>query len=324
MAIAGQKFGYIARRIGRLTTLSVGVYLQVVATGCSTPAQPQYDIEAWGLSYQLQVQTSPRPNRIHVLRVDLAAGKAELRAVTAADPDGDGPAEAALTDPRILAADSAVLAFINTNPFDSFPDEAGEKDRGWHAGQAVDITGLAAHGGQVISSADRGRAAVWVDAKGRAHIDVVPADGDVVEGVGGWGVIVKDGEIIPRLVKGKAKLDATNGSEHLNPVTGIGVDKTGQILWLVVVDGRQSGFSEGVSHYGLATILRDLGCWNGALMDGGGSTIMGLSDSAGRVQIANSPSGRTAGLIPKIRPLPIVLTVRRKPVTPNEPHAQDE
>lgn len=324
MAVGRQKSRCFVGRACWLAAVAAGISLQVMAAGCSTPPEPQYELAAWGLEYQLQVQTSPRPNRIHVLRIDLAQGKSEVRVVTAADPDGNDPAEAALTDPRVLAGDAAVLAFINTNPFDSFPDAAGKKDRGWHEGQAVDITGLAAHGGKVISAADRGRAAIWVDHEGRVRIDVLPSDGDVVEGVGGWGVIVQNGEIMPRLVKSKAKLDAAHGSEHLNPVTGIGVDRSGQILWLVVVDGRQTGFSEGVSHYGLAKILHDLGCWSGALMDGGGSSIMGLAGPDGRIQIVSSPSGRTAGLIPKVRPLPVVLTVRRKPVTSDKTHAQHE
>lgn len=326
MAVGKYGFENFARRVCWLMALAMGVYLQLAVAGCAAPNQPEYDLEAWGLEYRLEVVTSPRPNRIHILRVDLAAGKAEVRVVTAADPDGDGPAEAVLTDPRILAGDPAVLAFINTNPFDSFPDAAGEKNRSWFAGQAVDITGLAAHGGQVISTADRGRTAVWVDSEGRAHIEVVPSnDDDVIEGVGGWGVIVQNGEIIPRLVNAKAKTDANpESSIRLNPFTGIGVDKSGQVLWLVVVDGRQQGYSEGVSHYELAAILRDLGCWNGAMMDGGGSTIMGLAGSDGRVHVANSPSGRTADLVTEVRPVPVVLTVQRKAVSSTESPARDE
>lgn len=318
MTIRRQSIECIAGRTCWLTTLAAGLALQVMLAGCTAQAEPQYNLEPWGLEYQMLVQTSPRPNRIHVLRVDLAAGKSEIRVVTAADPDGNGPAEAALTDPRVLASDPALLAFINCNPFDSFPNAAGVKDRGWFEGQAVDITGLAAHDGQMISAADRGRAAIWIDRKGRAHLDVLPPEGEVVDGVGGWGVIVQNGEIMPRLVKNKAKLDAANGSEHLNPVTGIGVDRTGQILWLVVVDGRQKGYSEGVSHYGLAKILHDLGCWNGALMDGGGSSVMGLAGPDGSIHVANSPSGRN------VRPLPVVLTVRSKLVPHDESPALDK
>jgi hypothetical protein len=45
-------------------------------------------------------------------------------------------------------------------------------------------------------------------------------------------------------------------------------------------------------------------------MDGGGSSIMGLVDADGQLQVMNSPSGRLLG-VPLIRPLPTILTIRR-------------
>jgi len=65
----------------------------------------------------------------------------------------------------------------------------------------------------------------------------------------------------------------------------------------------------------LGSVLRDLGCWNATNMDGGGSSIMGLAGPDGRLQIVNSPSDRILGVLPKIRPLPMVLTIRKKPVS---------
>ena len=261
-------------------------------------AKPGYDLKRIGVEYRFQEQTAPRPNRVHVLRVDLAVGRVKPAAAIAVDPDGDGPAEAALTDPRKLAGDKRTVVFINTNPWDSFPDAGGKKNRNWYEGQPVDITGLAASGSQVRSRAGDGCVGIWVDHGGSVHMgDALPAD-DIVEGVAGWYQIVKDGVVIPQQ------------SEALNPLTGIGVDRSGRILWLVVVDGRQPGYSEGMSHYELACLLRDLGCWHGALMDGGGSSIMGVLGSDGEMHVVNSPSDRFLG-VSRVRPLPMVLTIRK-------------
>ena len=83
-------------------------------------------------------------------------------------------------------------------------------------------------------------------------------------------------------------------------------------MWLVVVDGRQARYSEGMSLYELGEIMLGLGCWNAVNMDGGGSSIMGLVDPDGQLRVMNSPSGRHLGA-PKIRPLPMILTIRRVP-----------
>jgi len=268
-------------------------------------------VSARGGQYEFRELTDPRPNRVHILRVNLGAGTEEVAVVVAADPDGeDGPAEAALTSPLKLAGDRAVLAFINTNPWDSLPDAAGQKNRNWYEGQAVDITGLAATKGGVKSPAGGGLVSVWADAHARMHIGNAPTNPPPREGVAGWGQIVTDGEIISRLVR--RNQSDTPKEIRLNPLTGIGVDRGGEMLWLVVVDGRQKGYSEGMTHYELASLLCDLGCWDGALMDGGGSSIMGLRGTDGELQIMNSPSDRLLGIIRKVRPLPMVLTVRRK------------
>ena len=46
----------------------------LVAAGCRS-ADTRYDPAAWGLTYQLRKLDAPRPNRVHVLRVDVSEGK---------------------------------------------------------------------------------------------------------------------------------------------------------------------------------------------------------------------------------------------------------
>tara|TARA_B100001105_G_C22098920_1_gene318263 strand:+ start:55 stop:345 length:291 start_codon:yes stop_codon:yes gene_type:complete len=88
----------------------------------------------------------------------------------------------------------------------------------------------------------------------------------------------------------------------------MGTDEKGTILWLVVVDGRQRRYSEGMNMHELASLMKELGCWSATNMDGGGSSIMGLLDKDGKTKVMNSPSDRFLGRV-KIRPLPMVRTI---------------
>jgi hypothetical protein len=281
-------------------TLACVVGLILINAGCITSSGDR-DLRALGLEYRLQKLNDPRPNRVHILRVDLANKGIRAAVVIADDPDGSGPAEAALTDPLKLASDRSVLAFINANPWDSFPDSAGKKDRSWFEGQPVDILGLAVSGNRERSPALPGGASVWVDGWKRVFLGDVPGDASVVEGMAGFQPIIGKGTVV--VPKG--------GPQH--PRTAIGVDRTGSVMWLVVVDGRQPHFSEGMTLEELGGVMRHLGCWDATNLDGGGSSIMGLAGHDGLLRVVNSPSGRILGVIPKLRPVPVILTIRRAP-----------
>lgn len=73
-----------------------------------------------------------------------------------------------------------------------------------------------------------------------------------------------------------------------NPRSAIGMDAQGRLL-LVAIDGRQPGYSEGVSIEQEAQIMRRLGAVDALNFDGGGSTVM-VTRTAG---IINRPSDST-------------------------------
>ncbi len=254
-----------------------------------------------GLEYRFEARTDPRPNRIHILRADLGAGELRIAAAIAADPDGDGPAEAALTDPRRLAAERQAIAYVNANPWDSLPDAEGRKNRAWFEGQPVDILGLAASGGLMRSPARPGGASVWIDMQGRLGLSGEPGRKTVAEGVAGFQPIVAEGAVVV----------PPGGPMH--PRTAVGADRAGRVVWLAVVDGRQEGFSEGMTLHELGAVMAELGCWNATNLDGGGSSVMGLAGKDGELQIVNSPSDRILGK-PKIRPVPVILAIVPSPM----------
>lgn len=71
-----------------------------------------------------------------------------------------------------------------------------------------------------------------------------------------------------------------------DPRTAVGIKQDGRVL-LVTVDGRQPGYSAGVSGKELGEILLQLGAENAAMLDGGASTEMIVEN-----KIVNKPSHR--------------------------------
>ncbi len=108
----------------------------------------------------------------------------------------------------------------------------------------------------------------------------------IVEMVGGWGHIVKDG-----LNRSVAAIEEEGSMIHENerhPRSAIGYNKSKTKLYLVVVDGR-SKLSAGMNLDELANfMIEELGVWEGLNFDGGGSTTL----MAGSTTV-NNPSGGT-------------------------------
>ena len=251
-----------------------------------------------GWSYWPQRKKEPRPLRIHHLRLNLAAANLEIAVAVTPDADGKGPGEARLDMPLAIARRHRFVAAVNANAFGPIPDADGKKPKGWRDGQPVEIMGLAAAAEKVRSPAQRGYIAFWLDAAGQPRLGN-PGPNDAVQlGCAGFGWLVRDGAVAGR-----------DDSQH--PRTALGLDRDGKALWLVVVDGRQEGYSEGMSTRELADYMQELGCWNAVNLDGGGSSIMIVTDSEGRRVVANRPSKRTAD-VSLHRPVPVLIGFRQR------------
>jgi hypothetical protein len=255
------------------------------------------------LTYSSVVRTEPRPLRIHVLKLDLASPEYQPVVVVNADPDGDGPAEAALEPPEAMASRAGLVAAVNSAVFGGLPDASGKRSDQWAVGMPVEVLGWTVADGRERSGFERGRGNLWLDATGRLVMAADPMGvgggvANVRQATAGFGMLLVDGEI-----------RAGEGGP-LHPRTAAGIDRDGKTLILVVVDGRQPGLSEGVSDRELATFMKESGCDDAINLDGGGSSVMLISDAGGSGPVAprvvNSPSGGSP------RPLPVLLGIRRK------------
>jgi exopolysaccharide biosynthesis protein len=112
--------------------------------------------------------------------------------------------------------------------------------------------------------------------------------------IAGFSGLLREGKVLPK------------AGGPLHPRTALGLDAAGRRLTLVVVDGRQAGFSEGMSEYELAELLAGLGCQDALNLDGGGSSVMLMADPEGKLQIVNRPSESSGP-----RSVPVMIGVRK-------------
>ena len=215
------------------------------------------------------------------------------------DPDGEGPAEAALTLPKPLAQRAKFHAAVNTNAWKMM-----RPGLGYVVGGESDIAGWAKTRGETRSPPEKANWSFWLDEQGRAHIDSIAKPVAAQCAVSGFGGLLQNGKVLPA------------PSEVLHPRTALGLDRSGRWLTLVVVDGRRPDYSEGVSLRELAEIMQQAECWDALNLDGGGSSIMLLADEHNALQTMNRPSGLLGA-----RPIPVMLGVRRRDEKPTTTQA---
>lgn len=76
----------------------------------------------------------------------------------------------------------------------------------------------------------------------------------------------------------------------LDPRTALGLSADRRYLYLLTIDGRQSGWSDGADFHATGEWLRRFGAADGINVDGGGSTTMVMQDCLGSPVRLNRPS----------------------------------
>lgn len=117
--------------------------------------------------------------------------------------------------------------------------------------------------------------------------------------VGGYPVVVRGSAVADDLTGA----DRPASTDQRHPRTAVGFDPDRRSLWLVVVDGRREGHSEGMSLLELADLLIALGAGEALNLDGGGSSTMVLG---------STPVNRPSDLEGE-RPVANALAVVRRP-----------
>jgi len=254
------------------------------AAGAASATAPWPSAIAWQPRF-VGVETArlevslPRPLVAQLARVDLRAPGLRWLATPAADPSaGPGPTRGRTTS-NFLREHRLQLA-INAAPFDPVRPEEG----GLHQ-----VVGLQVSQGRLVSGPARQFPALLLGPDGRARIEPPPFDLTGVDNaVAGFEIVLRAG--LPTAAASPVRLPSAPAARTaLHPRTAVGLDAAGRRAWLVVVDGRQSGHSEGVTLAELASLLRALGASEGLNLDGGGTSTLVIEDASGEPRVLNRP-----------------------------------
>jgi hypothetical protein len=155
------------------------------------------------------------------------------------------------------------------------------------AGVGIPPGGAVLVAGRGSPAALRERLHLLARARGRFAVRLQVTPFHPREAVGGFPVLIRNGVEVPAL-------DSTgaNFGPVRHPRTAIGIAEGGRRLFLLTVDGRQPGYSAGMTLRELAQFFRQLGATDALNLDGGGSTALVLRDSIGITRLANRPSDK--------------------------------
>ncbi len=225
-----------------------------------------------GIDYVRTVQWSPRPLITHVITVDMRTSGLRFL-VTPPDEKGSDLPLRARTTSQFLREFGVQIA-INGDGFSPWWSRS-LADYFPHVGDPVRPRGNTASQGRVYWSTDANYPTLYVSSRNTLSFD---APAKPYNALSGESMLVEGGNPIP---------DLENSALH--PRTAIGYSRNGRYLYLVVVDGRQSFYSEGITLQDLAMLMISLGAQYAMNLDGGGSSTMVVASGDGQPRILNSP-----------------------------------
>jgi hypothetical protein len=114
------------------------------------------------------------------------------------------------------------------------------------------------------------------------HASFVPPKAPIYNAISGNMMLVTNGKILPI----DTKNDYLTGK---HPRTAVALDKTANTLIIVLVDGRQPNYSEGVTIPELEALIVARGGYNALNLDGGGSVTLAIQGQNGLPEVLNSP-----------------------------------
>ena len=114
------------------------------------------------------------------------------------------------------------------------------------------------------------------------RLNLPPSTAVLSELIGGTPRIIRNGV---QSVEWEAESVGSSFAHDRHPRTAVGFNADSTIVTFFTVDGRQGGYSEGMSLFELADYMLEWGVYQGINLDGGGSTTMVV-----RGEVVNSPS----------------------------------
>lgn len=210
--------------------------------------------------------TTPRPIQVRAVRVDLRERSIDFLVTPS---NGDEPKDVGARTTSEFLAEFKCQVALNGSVFDVFAKQRGDP---------MDVQGLSLSRGDLYSPPNHWDA-LLISTNGRAWIARSPVDPrGAYNGLSGFYALLING--------------TNNGTmKDRHPRSAVGISRNGRYLILMTVDGRQPGYSEGVSTAEAAEWMRKLGAYNALNLDGGGSTALVIEGPDGSPVMLNRQPG---------------------------------
>lgn len=243
-------------------------------TGLGTTAPEKLTQKIFnGVTYFRQEKQLPRKMVAHVLAIDTRA--AGLKGLVT-PPSHESGLVCARKTSKFLEEFGLQLA-INGDGF-SYLDQNVYAPQQYcpNGGEPVKVNSYAASRGTVYSQQLAERPIMYINKTNEVSFNA--PKGAIYNAVSGDRMLVDKGVRVANLE-----------SQSMEPRTAAGINQNGRWLFLVVVDGRQPGYSLGITFPELADFLISLGAYTGLNLDGGGSSAIVIESVLGGSFVLNSP-----------------------------------
>lgn len=239
-----------------------------------------------GMTYRRLIRGDGTSFVAHVVELDLTRGDLAFR-VTPGDRSR-GMEYVAMTTSSFLNREHALLAF-NASYFLPFAGGSpGGDDFYPHEGDPVNASGAVIADGVTVSPAEtdldlRVNAIVCFN-----RLRVLIADGQACPRSFPSGVAAGPRLLADNMRQSFAAFD-NNYAVAAHPRTAMGISADGRRGWIIIVDGRQRGYSVGASLTAMTDLFVELGASNAINLDGGGSAALVAAGSDGAARLLNRP-----------------------------------
>ena len=227
-----------------------------------------------GIHHRVLARDEPRPLVVHVATVELDTPGLSL---VLTPPSSTPGCLSAATGSGFLDEHHVQLA-INTQFFYVCPGHVGPDELDANAlrpGQPLRPVGVYAVAGETVVGQAWNGNTVYFGEDGSVSLYEAPAS--IHHAVSGR----------HRLVEGGAAATVDDGL--LAPRVALGFDETRRRMTVVLVDGRQRGYSEGMTLPEMSALLLELGVHDAIELDGGGSATLVTEGEDGEPEVLNSP-----------------------------------
>lgn len=270
--------------VGSLVALLLGTALLAVGgyslwfTHRPLPASVQRTLFE-GVDYLRIVRETPARNVIHVVRINLHAPGIRFLVTPGVSPEDAPPFFRAMKTTEFLQQYRLQLAingdffypFHSTTPFNFYP----------RRGDRVYTTGISMSEGKVYSPGNNAHPTLYISKDNRVSIDT-PV-GDAYNAISGDALLLKGGVITPQ------SMTSDRYRTEPQPRLAVGYTRDASTLIVVMVDGRQPNFSEGLSMPDFGRLALEYGLYDAINLDGGGSVTLAIAGADGQPEILNTP-----------------------------------